>query len=218
MRTLWSMVDSMGNATGTRRATLRSEQKLATRNRLLESAQALFAERGYAAVTVDDIAADVGCSRATFYLHFPAKVDILVAVAEAGMAPSAYAFYQDLDRVLETGSRAEFTSWITRAIEWFHQYKDLLPAWDEATVLEPEFRAIARAGILALPESMPIYLSSWPAEELDEARLRVELLVTQLERFFTRWRMLETIDVTTERAAEVLTGIWFPALSAPHRA
>lgn len=209
------MVDSRGNAAGSRRATLRAEQKQATRARLLTSAQEQFAARGYAAVTVDDIAAEVGCSRATFYLHFPSKVDVLLAIAEAGMAPSAYAFYQDLDRVLETGSRAEFTNWITRAIEWFHQYKDMLPAWDEATVLEPEFRAIARQGILSLPDSMPIYLASWPEDELDDARLRVELLVTQLERFFTRWRMLETIDVTTERAAAVLTGIWFPALTAP---
>ncbi|WP_330249858.1 TetR/AcrR family transcriptional regulator [Nocardia sp. NBC_00565] len=194
---------------------LREEQKLQTRAKLLEGAKALFAERGYAAVRVDDIAAAVGCSRATFYLHFAGKQELLRAIAEQGTVPTALHFYEDLDRVLDTGSRADFVDWVTRAIEWFHQYKDLLPAWDEATALEPEFREIARQGILALPNAMTSYLARWPADRQDEARLRVELLVAQLERFFTRWAMQGTIDVTADRAAEVLTDIWFPALQAP---
>ncbi|MEU2030447.1 TetR/AcrR family transcriptional regulator [Nocardia amamiensis] len=194
---------------------LREEQKQQTRARLMEAAKELFAARGYAAVRVDDIAAAVGCSRATFYLHFAGKLEILRAIAEQGTAPSALHFYQDLDRVLETGSRAEFVGWVTRAIEWFHEYKDLLPAWDEATALEPEFREIARNGILALPNAMTAYLAAWPDDRKDEARLRVELLVAQLERFFTRWAMQGTIEVSAEQAAEVLTDIWFPALRAP---
>ncbi|MGK8523749.1 TetR/AcrR family transcriptional regulator [Nocardia asteroides] len=194
---------------------LREEQKQQTRARLTEAAKQLFATRGYAAVRVDDIAAAVGCSRATFYLHFAGKLEILRAIAEQGTAPTALHFYQDLDRVLETGSRAEFASWMTRAIEWFHEYKDLLPAWDEATALEPQFREIARDGILALPNAMTAYLAGWPADRRDEARLRVELLVAQLERFFTRWAMQGTIDVSAEQAVEVLTDIWFPALRAP---
>ncbi|MGK8555948.1 TetR/AcrR family transcriptional regulator [Nocardia gipuzkoensis] len=194
---------------------LREEQKQQTRARLMEAAKELFAARGYAAARVDDIAAAVGCSRATFYLHFAGKLEILRAIAEQGTAPSALHFYQDLDRVLETGSRAEFVGWVTRAIEWFHEYKDLLPAWDEATALEPEFREIARNGILALPNAMTAYLAAWPDDRKDEARLRVELLVAQLERFFTRWAMQGTIEVSAEQAAEVLTDIWFPALRAP---
>lgn len=202
------------NSAGT---SLRDEQKLQTRAKLLEGAKALFAARGYAAVRVDDIAAAVGCSRATFYLHFTSKLEVLRAVAEQGTAPTALHFYEDLDRVLDTGSRAEFVAWVSRAIEWFDEYKGLLPAWDEATVLEPEFREIARNGILAMPNAMTSYLARWPADRRDEARLRVELLVAQLERFFTRWAMQGTIDVSAEQAAEVLTDIWFPALQTPRR-
>ncbi|NEW44226.1 TetR/AcrR family transcriptional regulator [Nocardia cyriacigeorgica] len=194
---------------------LRDEQKQQTRARLIDAAKELFAARGYAAVRVDDIAAAVGCSRATFYLHFAGKLEILRVIGEQGTAPTALHFYEDLDRVLETGSRAEFARWVGSAIEWFHEYKDLLPAWDEATALEPEFREIARNGISALPDSMTAYLAGWPADRRDEARLRVELLVAQLERFFTRWAMLGTIDVSVDRAIEVLTDIWFPALRPP---
>ncbi|MGW0045261.1 TetR/AcrR family transcriptional regulator [Rhodococcus sp. NPDC003348] len=212
------MADVASKSTGAgkaRRGTLRDEQKRATRARLLDAARSHFGARGYAAVTVDDIAAEVGCSRATFYLHFPGKVDVLRALSEEGTVPSTLAIYQDLDRVLDTGSREEFTGWITRAIEWFREYREMLRAWDEATVLEPEFAAIARDGMLALPNAMTNYVARWPESSRDEARLRVELLSTQLERFFTRWAMQGTIDVSAERAAEVLTDIWFPALSAP---
>lgn len=212
------MADVANRATGTakaRRGTLREEQKRATRARLLEVARAQFSSRGYAAVTVDDIASDVGCSRATFYLHFPAKVDILRAVSDEVLSLDFLSVYRELDEVLDSGSRAEFTGWISRAVAWFQANRDILPAWDEATALEPEMRAIARDGMLALPNAMTNYLARWPEDRQDEARLRVELLVTQLERFFTRWAVLGTIDVSAERAAEVLTDIWYPALAFP---
>ncbi|WP_245720184.1 TetR/AcrR family transcriptional regulator [Nocardia uniformis] len=199
----------------TRRTSLRDEQKRLTRSRLTEAAKQLFVTQGYAQVRVDDIAAAVGCSRATFYLHFTGKPDVLRAIAEQGTLPSVQHFYTDLDHVLDSGSRTEFAAWMRRAIEWFQEYKDLLPAWDEATALEPEFREVAREGILALPNVMTSYLSRWPADQQDEARLRIELLVAQLERFFTRWAMQGTIDVTADQAAEVLTDIWFPALQTP---
>ncbi|MFI1911527.1 TetR/AcrR family transcriptional regulator [Nocardia sp. NPDC020380] len=198
-----------------RRTSLRDEQKRLTRSRLIEAATQLFTTQGYATVRVDDIAAAVGCSRATFYLHFTGKPDVLRAIAEQGTLPSVQHFYEDLDHVLDTGSRTEFAAWMRRAIDWFQEYKDLLPAWDEATALEPEFREVAREGILALPNVMTSYLSRWPADRQDEARLRIELLVAQLERFFTRWAMQGTIDVSADEAANVLTDIWFPALQSP---
>ncbi|UGT45747.1 TetR/AcrR family transcriptional regulator [Nocardia yamanashiensis] len=199
----------------TRRTSLRDEQKRLTRSRLIEAAKQLFTTQGYAPVRVDDIAAAVGCSRATFYLHFTGKPDVLRAIAAEGTLPSVQHFYEDLDHVLDTGSRAEFADWMKRAIEWFQEYKDLLPAWDEATTLEPEFREVAREGITSLPNVMTSYLSRWPAERQQEARLRIELLVAQLERFFTRWAMQGTIDVSADEAAAVLTDIWFPALQTP---
>lgn len=200
---------------GPRRGSLREEQKRRTRERIVDAARELFVTSGYSSVRVDDIAAAVGCSRATFYLHFTGKTEVLRAIAAQGTLASVRMLYQDLDQVLTTGSRTEFGAWTNRAITWFAENKDLLPAWDEATALEPQFRDLAREGIMTLADNMPAYLSRWPRDRHDEARLRIELLIAQLERFFTRWAMQGTIDVTAERAAEVLTDIWFPALQAP---
>ncbi|MEU4414244.1 MULTISPECIES: TetR/AcrR family transcriptional regulator [Nocardia] len=198
-----------------RRGSLREEQKRLTKARIVETARTLFETQGYSDVRVDDIAAAVGCSRATFYLHFTSKGEVLRAIAQEGTLASVRDFYADLDRVLTTGSRESFADWMTRAIDWFFTNKDMLPAWDEATALEPEFRAVAREGIMALADTMPAYLGRWPEHRRDEARLRIELLVAQLERFFTRWAMQGTIDVSAAQAAAVLTDVWFPALQAP---
>ncbi|MFF2085831.1 TetR/AcrR family transcriptional regulator [Nocardia sp. NPDC058176] len=198
-----------------RRGSLREEQKRLTRARIVETARGLFETQGYSDVRVDDIAAAVGCSRATFYLHFTGKPEVLRAIANEGTLNSVRLFYADLDRVLTTGSRDAFQGWMSRAIDWFSVNRDMLPAWDQATAMEPEFRAVAREGIMTLADSMPAYLARWPEHRRDEARLRIELLVAQLERFFTRWAMQGTIDVTAEQAATVLTDVWFPALQAP---
>lgn len=198
------------------KSTLREQQKQRTRSELLESAKRQFVERGYAAVTVDDIASGVGCSRATFYLHFAGKPDVLQKIGAETMRQRAVGVYQDLDAVLSSGSRTEFTAWTRRALAWFEANQAILPAWDEAVALEPEFKPIARRAIDELPAAMPRYLQRWGEHRREEACLRIELLVSQLERFFTRWAVQGTIASGLDVAA-VLGDIWFQALAPPEQ-
>ncbi|WP_137725015.1 TetR/AcrR family transcriptional regulator [Prescottella subtropica] len=193
--------------------TQRDRQKQQTRRNLLGSARKLFVDRGYAAVTIDDIVADVGCSRATFYLHFGGKTEVLEKISAETMRQRPRVIYGELDEVLASGSRAEFTDWVRRALAWFEENQEILPAWDEAVALEPEFKQVARRAIDDLADAMPRYLDRWGTGRRDEARLRIELLVSQLERFFTRWAVQGTIDLPADTAAAVLADIWFPALT-----
>jgi AcrR family transcriptional regulator len=50
--------------------------------RLTEAAMALFAERGYAKTTVEDIAARAGLTERTFFNHFADKREVLFAGSE----------------------------------------------------------------------------------------------------------------------------------------
>jgi AcrR family transcriptional regulator len=55
---------------------------------ILAAAQALFAERGYAATRLDEIAARAGVSKGALYLYFPTKQDLFRAVVIAAAAPN----------------------------------------------------------------------------------------------------------------------------------
>lgn len=57
-----------------------------TRQRILDIATALFAERGYAATSLADIAERLGTSKAALYYHFRSKAAILEALVEEPLA------------------------------------------------------------------------------------------------------------------------------------
>ncbi len=59
-------------------ASQRDVQREATRAQLFTRAMALFDERGYDAVSIDDIVKGAQVARGTFYFHFPRKDDILI--------------------------------------------------------------------------------------------------------------------------------------------
>jgi AcrR family transcriptional regulator len=57
---------------------LRERKKARTRAELQRHALRLFRDRGYAATTVDDIAAAAEVSRSTFFRYFPTKEDVVL--------------------------------------------------------------------------------------------------------------------------------------------
>jgi AcrR family transcriptional regulator len=55
---------------------------------IVEAAMAVFAEKGFAAAKLDDIAARAGVSKGAIYLYFATKEDIFRAVVEQAIAPN----------------------------------------------------------------------------------------------------------------------------------
>jgi AcrR family transcriptional regulator len=72
------------------------EKPKATRDRILDVAGPLFWREGFRAVGVDRVIADSGVAKATFYKHFPAKDDLIVAwLLQAEAMSLAYAPPED---------------------------------------------------------------------------------------------------------------------------
>src|SRR5580658_7638737 len=63
-------------------------RKEARPGEIVAAALAVFAERGFAAARLDDIAARAGVSKAALYLYFPTKQDLLRAVVAEAVAPN----------------------------------------------------------------------------------------------------------------------------------
>jgi AcrR family transcriptional regulator len=71
---------------------LRERKKLKTRRAIRAAAFGRFAEQGYEATTVDQIAADADVSPSTFFRYFPAKEDLVIT--------------DDYDPIMEAALRA----------------------------------------------------------------------------------------------------------------
>ena len=92
---------------------LRATQAQRTRAAIRAAALTLTRERGYAAMTVDDIAALAGVSRRTVFNHFSSKADLLVvgleppapAVVEAFVDGSG-SLLEDLGTLLASGAES----------------------------------------------------------------------------------------------------------------
>src|SRR6516164_7921134 len=63
--------------------TIHPRDKEATRQRLLDAAEQVFAEKGYHSTGVDDIIRASDSSKGGFYFHFPNKQAIFLALVDA---------------------------------------------------------------------------------------------------------------------------------------
>jgi TetR/AcrR family transcriptional regulator len=64
-----------------------SEARGGTAERILDAAEIVFAERGFAGAAIRDIAARVELNPASLYNHFPGKQDLYEAVLDRGLQP-----------------------------------------------------------------------------------------------------------------------------------
>lgn len=58
---------------------LRERRRLLLRDEILQAAGGLLNEKGYAAMSMDELASRVGISKPTLYSHFAAKEDLIIA-------------------------------------------------------------------------------------------------------------------------------------------
>lgn len=91
---------------------------------LLNAAREIFAERGYEATTVSEVVSRAGVAQGTFYLYFPSKMHLVLALSQEMQEQiefairEAYTQTEDLNELIEKSVRATFhTMW---------QYRDVL--------------------------------------------------------------------------------------------
>ena len=65
-----------------RRAEIGAEKRARTRAQILAAANTLFAKRPWGSVTVDDLVAEAGVAKGTFYVHFDDMDALAAAVAD----------------------------------------------------------------------------------------------------------------------------------------
>lgn len=84
----------------TRTVSLKERQRQERERLILRAAEELLLERGYHDMAIEDLAARVGISKGTVYLHFDSKEDLVLALFERGLR----AFLQTLNATLDSAA------------------------------------------------------------------------------------------------------------------
>jgi AcrR family transcriptional regulator len=180
----------------------------------LEVAHRLFAERGFAAVTMDDIAAEIGVTKPLLYNYFGNKERLYIACMErAGDAlfttiGEAVGGTTSPGDALNAGLRAFFAFLDADRAAWAVLFDETLPQSGEVA----ERVAVYRGRIL---EQVAVsLLAQLPERRRASARIEVEALSTALlgaAEALARW-WLRTEAVSAQEAAELLISTMEPGL------
>ena len=100
-----------------------TRDKDATRQRLLDAAEAVFADKGYHGTVVDDIIRASDSSKGGFYFHFPNKQAIFLALIDKLVPKLAAA----IDRAIaaETDPIAQLDAALRTVLETFGRHRKL---------------------------------------------------------------------------------------------
>lgn len=175
----------------------------------MEVAQQLFAAHGYPDTTVDDIARAAGASRATFYLHFKSKSELMAALVDGHMS-FAVETYHDLDGILADGGPqlpGRLRAWLG---EWLDRWTDGAQASHamlQATMLEPEVESHHLRLSEALVDGLTGYFASMPADERAAARERALILEIMTQRIFAL-ASRSRLQISRDRLLAILTEMW----------
>jgi AcrR family transcriptional regulator len=122
---------------------------------VLSVSSALFAERGYYAVGMEEIAAAADVSRATLYRYFSTKDKIL-----AELTRRAVAEIEEHAAALPAMAAGSFTEWMLGYVGFHRTYRGVIRAWFDGTVAEQLSDADVDHGIGAIFQAVAGLLST----------------------------------------------------------
>jgi AcrR family transcriptional regulator len=121
--------------------TLRERQKAATRQRLLDAAQAVFARKGYHGASVDEIAREAGATTGALYGNFAGKEDVFLELLDHSIAGDIRGYTDAVEGggTLEQQARAGAQQWMRVLSERPEYFPLFIEFWAYA-IREPRVR------------------------------------------------------------------------------
>jgi AcrR family transcriptional regulator len=129
----------------------RSARRAQTRARLLEAAAQVYARRGFAGATLEEVASEAGFTKGAVYGHFGSKENLLLALVEehlAGQVAEQMALF-DRDRATWERPLAGSERWMERLQEDPDRFRLFVELWVYAQRDERLRRRLA-GGLAAL--------------------------------------------------------------------
>ncbi|MFT3854398.1 MAG: TetR/AcrR family transcriptional regulator [Ilumatobacteraceae bacterium] len=161
-----------------------------TRTKIVDAAQQVFVQKGYLDTTVEDIIAEAGVARGTFYTYFTDRLDALRVVAERVIA--------DIIEQVESASHVETDSLIERIdqanrgfISSYKQHEAISVLVEQLLTVDESLRQLRLEARRREIERLAAAISRWQRAGSVDATLDppivAELLFTMRARFCYYW-------------------------------
>jgi AcrR family transcriptional regulator len=188
-------------------------QKRRTRARLVDAALEEFNERGYAATTIENISAAAGVTRATFYLHFESKADVvreLLAARRDAMVLDR----QRLTEAVAASDPASLRAWLESAFKQFEAMRAVGTTLEDAVGIDAELRSIRMEGFSEWIGAIAEGLKNRDLNQRSR-NIRGHLAYSQLDAIFFKWLRSDWQSPDPEMLS-VMTAMWHTAFTYRH--
>jgi AcrR family transcriptional regulator len=182
-----------------------------TRELLLKEGLELFGAKGYAATTVDDIAAAAGTTRQTFYLHFSSKAELLKELITA-VNEILTSDNPTLAEVVASGDREQIRAWLGRKIDQWPEIGPYVTAAHEGAASDAEIQEAIDQWFESAISDIHTGLDRADRFPPSSRRVRGTLAFGQLEFASRRW-MRHGWDVDRDETLNLLTESWCALLA-----
>lgn len=171
-------------------------RKQGSREKLLGAAIKLFCKHGYGAVSIEDITAEAGVSRITYYRHFPTKSAVALELFQRSTAEGA-------PRVLAIGrldyrDRPTVVEWLADFFAADRDMQGILHVLAQANVEEADFTGKAQPFIAELISKLGTMI---PAFAFSGSNLASNLALAEDNRWVKAWLLIYTILDQSNHAA-----------------
>lgn len=177
----------------------------------------MFERDGYVRTTVGNITRAANVNRATFYLHFTGKADVLLAVLRTNLADTP-GYWRDVDAALVDGGRDTLRASLSKTLNWYAQHGRLLIPVREAMATDPHLVEQTEGTFAGFADEMTDYLACIAPDTRDRTRLRLQLLLIQLDQLAFRLVVQHRQHIDRDVMLDEITDIWqlvLPAASPP---
>ncbi|WP_414920421.1 TetR/AcrR family transcriptional regulator [Pseudomonas sp. IT-P218] len=189
---------------------IREAQAKMTRDRIVEAAFQAFSVKGYQATSATEIASAAGASRATFYLHFATKAEIIVDVIDRNQ-PELFQRYTLFARE-SCGTQEDICMWLMGIIGRWKDEGLHYQAMEQAVATEPK---VAQRWIDSITEAAALFTRELSpasnAQHFKDNHLAILALMIQFERVMFFAVVGQLLDVET--FCRVLAAQWWAVLT-----
>jgi len=193
---------------------LRKAQKEMTRNLLLEKGLELFIANGYAATTVDEIAASVGTTRTTFYMHFPSKGELVRSLVATVNDILTQAENPSLTEVAASNDPELIRQFIARKFSQWPIIKPYITVAHQAAALEPDIQDTIDSWFDSAIADIERGLNLANRFDPGTRRIRCSLAFGELEFISRRWMRLGWL-IDPDVALDMMVESWCQLLVDP---